>query len=197
MTPQQLSAIVNHYQKLVASGFIDQQAWIDELTTVKAAWAVYNAIPAAIFPLGMFTARSGELVVIDAYSRGDHGVHIASAATGAWHAFAAVEAGIHVALFAYHASYLPDVLTSANDLICARSWREVGIVPIDTATCAIADHAAYAPLNVEDDLYRLAGVAEQTCFSNSANADGGYAVFTSSDNEQTVAVYVQFYDIVG
>jgi hypothetical protein len=112
--------------------------------------------------------------------------------SGTWHAFVGVEAGAHAALFAFHESIVPVPLPSLRDLIKQRAWMEVGSVPIDTATCAIADEEGHAPLQVEEEWYRLAGVKSGLCFSNSANADGGYPVFTHTEDGLVKAVYVQF-----
>ncbi|MBX3060971.1 MAG: hypothetical protein KF770_31315 [Anaerolineae bacterium] len=72
-----------------------------------------------------------------------------------------------------------------------RCWI-VGSVPIDTATCALADREAYHPLVVEEMRYQIAGSRAHLCFSNSANADGSYPVFVRVEDGQVVAVYVEF-----
>ncbi len=69
--------------------------------------------------------------------------------------------------------------------------REVS-KPIDTATCAIADRAAYVPLDVEEVGYQVAGVSAHLCFSNTANADGRCPAFVQAEDGQVIGVYVEF-----
>lgn len=71
-------------------------------------------------------------------------------------------------------------------------WAEVGSVPIDTATCAIADRAASVPLDVEKSGTQIAGMGAHLCFSNTAHTDGRYPVFVQSEAGLVSGVYVPF-----
>ncbi len=196
MTPQQLNAAIKRYWDIVSNPDRSQEAFLTALEEVKAARAQYESVSAAVYSLGAFAVRSGELIVVDAYSLANHAVPT-TAAKGAWVAFVGVEAGIHVALFAYHEVMAPTQLQTAYDLILQREWLRVGKVSIDTATCAFADRDAYKPLEVEKTGHQIAGVNTHLCFSNSANADGGYPVFTTAQEGVVKGVYVQFADVAG
>ena len=78
-----------------------------------------------------------------------------------------------------------------------REWLPVGKVPIDTATCAITDRDAHKPLDVEETGYQIVGTGRHFCFSNAANADGSYPVFTAAQDEIVTGVYAQFSYVAG
>ena len=78
-----------------------------------------------------------------------------------------------------------------------REWLPVGKVPIDTAICAIADRDAHKPLDVEEASHEIASISTYLCFSNSANADGSYPVFTAAQDEIVTGVYAQFSYVAG
>lgn len=191
MTLQQLHAAIEAYERTLADRVGGQAAFLAALAAVKAARAEYESVPTAVYALGTFVVQAGRIVVVDAFGLVKNAVPVPSALNGTWHAFVGVEAGTHVALFAFHESKVPAPLPAIRDLIKQRAWMEAGFVPIDTATCAIADEEGHAPLQVEEG-YRLAGVEPGLCFSNSANADGGYPVFTHTEDGLVKAVYVQF-----
>jgi hypothetical protein len=149
-------------------------------------------VPTAVYALGTFVVRASRIIVVDAFGSVQHALPVPSALNGTWQAFVGVEAGVHVALFAFHESNVPAPLPALPDLIRQRAWVEVGSVPIDTTTCAIADEEGHTPLPVEAEGYRLAGVKSGLCFSNTANADGGYPIFTHTEDGLVKAVYVQF-----
>jgi len=71
------------------------------------------------------------------------------------------------------------------------------MVSIDTATCAIADRNAHQPLEVEKTGHQIAGIDSHICFSNAANADGSYPVFTTAQDGIVIGVYVQFSYVAG
>jgi hypothetical protein len=192
MTLQQLHAAIEAYERILADRVGDQAAFFTALAAVKAARAQYESVPTAVYALGTFVVRAGRIIVVDAFGSVQHAVLVPAALNGTWQAFVGVEAGVHVALFAFHESIVPVPLPALRDLIGQRAWVEVGFVSIDTATCAIADEEGHTPLQVEEEGYRLAGVKSGLCFSNSANADGGYPVFTHTEDGLVKAVYIQF-----
>jgi hypothetical protein len=192
MTLQQLHAAIEAYERILADRVGDQAAFLTALAAVKAARAQYESVPTAVYVLGTFAVQAGRIIVVDAYGSVQHAVPVPAALNGTWQAFVGVEAGTHVALFAFHESIVSVPLPALRDLIGQRAWVEVGSVPIDTATCAIADEEGHAPLQVEAEGYRLAGVKSGLCFSNTANADGGYPIFTHTEDGLVKAVYVQF-----
>lgn len=71
------------------------------------------------------------------------------------------------------------------------------MVPIDTATCTIADRDAFKPLDVVETDHQIAGIDLNLCFSNSANADGSYPVFTTAQDGIVTGVYAQFSYVAG
>ncbi len=150
------------------------------------------ANPLAVYPLGTFQIHSNNIVVVDAFGSAEYAVTVQNAMQGAWHAYAGVENGIHVALFAYHSTALPDAFPSAQQLLAERAWLEVGAVPIDTATCAIAEAVSYQPLVVEESHHEITGIRDALCFSHTGYGDGGYAVFTDTQEGLAVAIAVQF-----
>jgi hypothetical protein len=197
MTLQQLHAAIEAYERMLADRVGGQAAFLTALAAVKAARAKYESLPTAVYPLGTFGVQAGRIIVVDAYGVDafgsvQHAVPVPAALNGTWHAFVGVEAGVHVALFAFHESNVPVPLPALRDLTRQKAWVEVGSVPIDTATCAIADEEGHAPLQVEEEGYRLAGVKSGLCFSNTANADGSYPVFTHMQDGLVKGVYVQF-----
>jgi hypothetical protein len=192
ITPQQLESIVGSYQEILRNPATSQETLLTALAAVKAAHAAYESVPTAVYPLGAFTIRSGQIVVVDAFITAENAVLVPSVMNGAWQAFVGVEAGVHVALFAYHEKVMPTQTTTVHDLVRQPHWTQIGTVLIDTATCAIADREAYAPLVAGESGYHLAGVAAHLCFSNSANADGGYPVFRQMEGSFVTAVAVQF-----
>lgn len=197
MTPQELNATIQKYWDTVSNPDRNQADFLAALAEVKTARAQYESMQAAVYSLGVFRVRSGELIVVDAYGSTDQAVPIITAKNGPGVAFVGVEAGIHVALFAYHESIAPTQPQTAYDLILQREWLLVGKVPIDTATCAIADRDAYNPLDVEETGHQIAGIDLNLCFSNSANADGSYPVFTTAQDEIVTGVYAQFSYVAG
>lgn len=197
MTPQQLNAVIQRYREIISSPDQGQEAFLAGLEAVTAAWNQYTSVPATIYRLGVFTVRSGELIVVDAYGSTDQAVPVIAAQNGSWVAFIGAEAGTHVALFAYHESAAPTHPHTAHELIRQREWLQTGSVPIDTATCAIADRDTYKALDVEKTSYQIAGIDTNLCFSNSANADGSYPVFTAAQNGIVDGICVQFAHRVG
>ncbi len=189
MTPQELNAA---YEDTLRHPATSQESFQTALAAVKAAQALYESMPAAIYSLGTFAVQAGQMIVVDAFGSAQYGVRIPSVCNGIWQAFVGVEAGVHVALFAYYGTAVPGTLSTPTELSKHPTWVEVGSVPIDTATCAIADRQAYAPLEVEKWVYQIAGIGSHLCFSNTANADGHYPVFGQSAAELVNGVYVQF-----
>ncbi len=197
MTPQQLNAVIERYREIISSPDQDQKSFLAALEAVTAAWNQYTSVPAAVYRLGVFTVRSKELIVVDAYGSTDQAVPVIASQNGSWVAFVGAEAGIHVALFAYHESAAPTHPQTTYELIQQREWLQTGSVPIDTATCAIADRDTYRALDVEKTSHQIAGTGTHFCFSNSANADGSYPVFTVAQNGIVDGIYVQFAHRVG
>jgi hypothetical protein len=180
------------YERILADPGSDQAAFLAALAAVKSARAKYESVPTAVYPLGIFVVQAGRIIVVDAFGSVQHAVIVPSALNGTWHAFVGVEAGIHVALFAFHESIVPVPLPVLRDLIKQRAWVEAGSVPIDTATCAIADWDAYVLLQVDEAGHQIAGIAPHLCFSNMANADGSYSVFAQAKDGLVNGVYAQF-----
>ncbi|HRQ42252.1 MAG TPA: hypothetical protein PLD25_30400 [Chloroflexota bacterium] len=191
MTPQELNETVQRYRDIVRDPATSQEAFLAALAAVQAARVLYESTPTAVYPLGSFAVLSGQMIAVDAFGSAEHAVSIPSVLNGAWHAWVGVAAGVHVALFACHDTAVPAPFPTLPELMQA-AWVEVGSVPIDTATCALADREAYLPLAVEEVEYQIAGLRTHLCFSNTANADGGYPVFVRAENGQVVAVYVEF-----
>ncbi|MBK8989592.1 MAG: hypothetical protein IPM39_26635 [Chloroflexi bacterium] len=192
MTPQELTVAVRRYLDIVHDPATNQKTFQAALAAVQAAHAAYEAAPTAVYPSGAFVVQCGQMVVVDAFGTADYAVPLPSVSNGRWRAWVGVVAGVHVALFAWHDTAVPDPSSTLHDLIRQTSWLEVGSVPIDTATCAIADQEAYIPLDVDEVGYQIAGVDTHLCFSNTANADGGYPVFVQVEDGKVTGIYVEF-----
>lgn len=197
MTPQELNETIRKYQDIVHDPTTSQAMIQAALAMVRAAWVLYESAPTAVHPSGKFVVQSGQIIVVDAFGTAQHAVPIPAVLNGIWHAWVGVVGGVHVALFAYHETAVPVPSPSLHDLIQQIPWVEVGAVPIDTATCAIADREAYSPLVVEDLGYQIAGIGLHLCFSNTANADGRYPVFIQVEDGLVTGIYVQFADVDG
>lgn len=192
MTPQELNAAIQKYRAIVHDPATNQETFQAALVAVQAARAAYEAAPTAVYPLGAFVVQCGQMVVVDAFGTADYAVPLPSVLNGTWRAWVGVVAGVHVALFAWHDTAVPTPLPPLHALIQQKAWLEVGSVSIDTATCAIADREAYVPLDADEVGYQIAGVGAHLCFSNSANADGGYPIFVQVEDGQVTGVYVEF-----
>jgi hypothetical protein len=192
MTPQELNAAIRRYLDIVRDPAINQETFQAALAAVRTAYAAYEAAPTAVYPSGAFMVQCGQMVVVDAFGAADYAVPLPSALNGRWRASVGVVAGVHVALFAWHDTAAPDLSSTLHDLMQQTAWLEVGSVPIDTATCAIADREAYLPLDVDEAGHQIAGVGAHLCFSNTANADGGYPVFVQIEDGKVTGVYVEF-----
>lgn len=192
MTPQELNAAVRRYQDIIHDPATNQETFQAALVAIRAAYAAYEAAPTAVYSLGAFVVQCGQMVVVDAFGAADCAVPLPSVLNGRWRAWVGVVAGMHVALFAWHDTAVPAPSPTLHDLMQQPAWLEVGSVPIDTATCAIADREAYAPLDVDEAGYQIAGVGTHLCFSNTANADGAYPVFVQVEDGKVTGVYVEF-----
>ncbi|MFO7684129.1 MAG: hypothetical protein R6X34_29200 [Chloroflexota bacterium] len=192
MTPQELNAAVRRYLDIVRDPATNQETFQAALAEVRAAHAAYEAAPTAVYPSGAFMVQCGQMVVVDAFGAADYAVSLPSVLSGRWRAWVGVVAGVHVALFAWHDAAAPDPSSTLHDLMQQTAWLEVGSVPIDTATCAIADREAYLPLDVDEAGHQIAGVGAHLCFSNTANADGAYPVFAQVKDGKVTGVYVEF-----
>jgi len=192
MTPQELTVAVRRFLDIVHDPATNQETFLAALAAVQAAHAAYEAAPTAVYPLGAFVVQCGQMVAVDAFGMADNAVPLSSVLNGRWRAWVGVVAGVHVALFAWHETAVPAASSALHDLMRQTAWLEVGSVPIDTATCAIADQEAYIPLDVDEVGYQIAGVGTHLCFSNTANADGGYPVFVQVEDGKVTGVYVEF-----
>lgn len=192
MTPQELNAAARRYRDIVHDPTTNQETFRAALAAVQAARAAYEAAPTAVYPSGAFVVQCGQMIVVDAFGTTDYAVPLPSVLNGTWWAWVGVVAGVHVALFAWHDTAVPTPLPPLHALIQQTAWLEVGSVPIDTATCAIADRAAYVPLDVDEVGYQIAGIGAHLCFSNTANVDGGYPVFVQAKDGQVTGVHVEF-----
>lgn len=192
MTPQELNAAVRRYLDIVRDPATNQETFQAALAEVRAAHAAYEAAPTAVYPSGVFVVKCGQMVVVDAFGAADYAVLLPSVLNGRWRAWVGVVAGVHVALFAWHDTAAPAPSSTLHDLMQQTAWLEVDSVFIDTATCAIADRDAYLPLDVDEVGYQIAGVSTHLCFSNTANADGGYSVFVQVEDGKVTGVYVEF-----
>lgn len=195
MTPQQLNTIIQTYWDTVSNPDQNQDAFLDALAQVKAAQAEYEAVPHMVYPLGTFEVTSDQLLVVDAYGQSLYGVVIEGVQKGTWSAFVDVTFGIHRALFAYHETITPSQRRTAINFIEQGVWAQVGIVSIDTATCAIVAQDRFKPLDSPKTGHQMAGIDTHLCFSKTAYGDGGYSVFAHTQQNFVKAVYAQFVDI--
>jgi hypothetical protein len=192
MTPKKLNTIIQKYQDTLKDPFLEQTHYFAALEEVKAAYALYESVPTAVYSLGTFEVKSAELIITDAYVGNQHAISVKPAVNGIWHAFVLANKGIHVALFAYHNEVISQHLDKIIELTNQVSWTKIGMVPIDTATCTIADRDGYEPLDVEQAGYKIAGISAHQCFSDTANADGSYPIYIDSKVSLVRGVYVDF-----